>query len=602
VLRRPAPGRQGPGVTRRLRPGLHYAPVAGGIVFVSPRRSFALTGPATLLALLDRIVPMLEDGSDVPAMVAALGREELRPAVESVIGSLDRYGMLLDESRLTAPGPTASERVRFAGAIAHLETLADDPNEALRRVRATRAVVRGGGPQAATATEALVNAGFVQVGVHHPPGDEPEPLGETPLPETCAVDDVDGEELEIALFAPGARHPSGPTVTVPVRWSGAVLLSGPVLGGEGDRARHAALLRRVAGWAEREGLDGASRPLGPMLAAAYAAHAAFEWAGLGPGPPVAHVVHSALEADEILVATRPAPLAPAGRPDPGPSPSPSPSPSRAAAPGPGAAPGRGEAGGAEIAHATAAVTAALPLLARWTGLGRWDMPGDLAQIPVAITILAGREATVPERILGWGTTAAHASLDAILGLLRQAARAEDGLGVAVGVAAAGRAEPDGVLDGVLRLLVVELDAGEPLHVSAVDVEGRRRWRTLTDGEGAEPHLVLAGLAGCELTLAEVRGPDGAILAAQWGLGLGSATSAIGAAIAAQRARAAGGGPCRSCDPTSAVIVERPEIVEPIREEARRWLGAHDRTPRSARRGPDAVLGPLPLWSGRVWFA
>lgn len=580
-------------MTRRLRPGLHYAPVARGIIFVSPRRSFALTGPATLLALLDHVVPMLEDGSDVPAIIASLGREELRSVVESIVGSLDRHGMLLDESLLTKPAPSPSERVRFAGAIAHLETIADDPNGALRRVRAARAVVRGGGPHAVSATEALVNTGFGEVSLDHPPGRPPEPLGDMPLPDTRQVTGVDGTQLEIDVFVAGYETEGRPTITVPVRWTGTVLLCGPVLEGEADSGRHEALLRRVADWAERERLDGASRPLGPMLAAAYAAHAAFEWVGLGPGSPSAHVLHSALEADEIVLDLPPAPLVPVSPPTPLVSVSPPQAQESSRTPEEAIAPG--ESAAAEIAHAAEAVTVALTLLARWSGLARWDMPGDLAQIPVAITVLAGRDASIPKRILGWGPTEAHASLDAILGLLRCAAGAEDG----PGVAAAGRVESDGILDGVLRLLVAELDAIEPFDTSSLDIEGRRRWRTLTGGDGIDATLALAGLAGSALALAEVRGPDGTTLAAQWGLGVAAATSALGGAIAAHRTRT--GGRCATCDPTSAVLVQRSDLVDPVREAARQWLGVHDRGVRSARRGPDAVLGTLPLWSGRVWF-
>jgi hypothetical protein len=543
-------------------------------MFISPRRSFAITGPPTLLALLDRIVPMLEDGSDVPALVAALGRESLRPVVESIIGSLERHGMLLDPARLTTPEPTPSERTRFAGAIAHLETIAEDPNGALRRVRAAYAVVRGGGPQAASASEALVSSGFGDVSVEHPPGKEPEPLGDMPLPDPRAVEGVDDHQLEIAVALRG-DDAGEEFASVPVCWTGGVLLCGPVVESDGDRDRHAALVRRVADWAEREQLDGATRPLGPMLAAAFAAHAAFERVGLGRGPGLAHVVHSALEADEIALDEASAVAAPAA-PAPGPE----------------------ESAGAEIAHATEAITAAGRLLERWSGLARWDMPGDLPQIPVAITVLAGRDSSVPERMLGWGTTEAHASLDAVLGLLRCAAWAGDG----PGVIAAGRDERDGVLDGVLRLLLEELGTPEPLALSALDVEGRRRWRALTDGEGFDAHLVLAPLDGGELALAEIHGPDGETLASQWGLGAAAATSVLGAVIARRRAIAASGGPCHSCDPTSAVLVERPGLVDPVREAVERWLAAHDRTPHCARRGPDAVLRELPLWSGRVWFA
>jgi hypothetical protein len=558
-------------VTQRLRPGLHYAPVREGVIFISARRSFVLAGPQTLLALLDRVVPMLEEGTDVPTIVAALGREDLGPVLERILGSLERHGLLLDESRLTAPAPSDAERSRFAGAIAHLETYADDPYAALQRLRRARAVVRGAGSQAASAGEALVNSGFGGVAVHHPPGAQPDPLGATEVPNPRAVDDVDGNQLEIAVVptvdGAGARAP----ICVPVRWAGAVLLCGPVLESDDDRSRHAALLDRVAGWAEREPFGGASLPLGTMLGAAYAAHAAFERVALGPRAPVAHVVHSALEADEVALDS------PAAAP-----------PKEASS----------SAADAHIAYATEAVSAAAPLLARWSGFARWDMPSDLAQIPVSVTVVVGREAFVPDRVMGWGATQAHASLDAILGLLRCAVAAEDG----PGVAAAGREEADGLLDGVLRLLPRELGERKPLDPSALDVEGRRRWRTLTESEGVDASLVLARLPGSELVLVEVCTAGGRPIAAQWGLGgAGAAASALGAAIAGRRANAAGGGPCANSDPTSALLVESPERNEPM-NEAQRWLDAHGHSVQIRRRAPDAVLGSLPLWSGRVWLA
>jgi hypothetical protein len=133
----------------RARPGLHYAPVPGGVYFSGTRGQFVLRGSELLYAVADGCVPLLRAGTTEDALVAEFGTERARPAVRHLLGKLRENGLLLDPAALTEPEPPAELAARHADALARLTARLDDPYAAFARLR--RARVRLHGPTTATA-------------------------------------------------------------------------------------------------------------------------------------------------------------------------------------------------------------------------------------------------------------------------------------------------------------------------------------------------------------------------------------------------------------------------------------------------------------------
>ncbi|MFE6092005.1 hypothetical protein ACFQ7M_08455 [Streptomyces massasporeus] len=131
------------------RPGLHYAPVPGGVYFSGTRGQFVLRGSELLYAVADGCVPLLRAGTTEDALVAEFGTERARPAVRHLLGKLRENGLLLDPAALTEPEPPAALAARHAETLARLTARLDDPYAAFARLR--RARVRLHGPTTATA-------------------------------------------------------------------------------------------------------------------------------------------------------------------------------------------------------------------------------------------------------------------------------------------------------------------------------------------------------------------------------------------------------------------------------------------------------------------
>ncbi|MFD8223319.1 hypothetical protein ACFV16_04000 [Streptomyces massasporeus] len=131
------------------RPGLHYAPVPGGVYFSGTRGQFVLRGSELLYAVADGCVPLLRAGTTEDALVAEFGTERARPAVRHLLGKLRENGLLLDPAALTEPEPPAELAARHAETLARLTARLDDPYAAFARLR--RARVRLHGPTTATA-------------------------------------------------------------------------------------------------------------------------------------------------------------------------------------------------------------------------------------------------------------------------------------------------------------------------------------------------------------------------------------------------------------------------------------------------------------------
>ncbi|MFJ2928474.1 hypothetical protein ACIPIU_26135 [Streptomyces massasporeus] len=163
-------------VPLRARPGLHYAPVPGGVYFSGTRGQFVLRGSELLYAVADGCVPLLRAGTTEDALVAEFGTERARPAVRHLLGKLRENGLLLDPAALTEPEPPAELAARHADTLARLTARLDDPYAAFARLR--RARVRLHGPTTATAPalRGLRRAGVADVTATALPVTPPTPL------------------------------------------------------------------------------------------------------------------------------------------------------------------------------------------------------------------------------------------------------------------------------------------------------------------------------------------------------------------------------------------------------------------------------------------
>ncbi|MEU0175413.1 hypothetical protein ABZ178_19000 [Streptomyces massasporeus] len=160
----------------RARPGLHYAPVPGGVYFSGTRGQFVLRGSELLYAVADGCVPLLRAGTTEDALVAEFGTERARPAVRHLLGKLRENGLLLDPATLTEPEPPAELAARHADTLARLTARLDDPYAAFARLR--RARVRLHGPTTATAPalRGLRRAGVADATATALPMTPPTPL------------------------------------------------------------------------------------------------------------------------------------------------------------------------------------------------------------------------------------------------------------------------------------------------------------------------------------------------------------------------------------------------------------------------------------------
>ncbi|WP_158801353.1 hypothetical protein [Streptomyces sp. NRRL S-37] len=151
-----APGTDAP---LRARPGLHYAPVPGGVYFSGTRGQFVLSGSDLMYAVADGCVPLLEAGTTEDALVAEFGTERARPAVRHLVARLRENGLLLDPAAFTEPEPPAEVRARYADTLARLAARLDDPYAAFARLRRARVELRGPDTATAPARRGLHRAG-----------------------------------------------------------------------------------------------------------------------------------------------------------------------------------------------------------------------------------------------------------------------------------------------------------------------------------------------------------------------------------------------------------------------------------------------------------
>ncbi|MFJ6555592.1 hypothetical protein ACIQNT_25675 [Streptomyces luteogriseus] len=225
------------------RPGLHYAPVPGGVYFSGTRGQFVLRGSELLYAVADGCVPLLRAGTTEDALVAEFGTERARPAVRHLLGKLRENGLLLDPATLTEPEPPAELAARHADTLARLTARLDDPYAAFARLR--RARVRLHGPTTATAPalRGLRRAGVTDVTATAVP-QTPAPL--VPVCDPAMYADpallsgrsgsAGGSRALIPAGDPAVRPPSTPAGDPAVEGTGTRTPVGdPAVNGTGTR-------------------------------------------------------------------------------------------------------------------------------------------------------------------------------------------------------------------------------------------------------------------------------------------------------------------------------------------------------------------------------
>ncbi|MGH9126021.1 MAG: hypothetical protein ACRDZ8_15040 [Acidimicrobiales bacterium] len=635
----------------RLRPGMHYAPIDGGVYFSIARAAFVVKGPRSLFPVVDSCVPLLEDGSDLDGLVAAVGVEAARSLIGRLLGTFDDRGLLIHLDRLSRPEPPPEERDRFPETLAYLEAHCDDPYAAFHRVRTAHALLIGPAKALAPAVRGLLRAGVRQViaacdrpehlarlAARHPQlrllplplGGLPAPQSE-PLPDVVVVVSHDEFPSDLVGQLPDS------CLTVPVRVGKDLAIVGPAVGaavaanaGQLTGAVAAeGLWARAGDWQTLDGGELLVQPSGDLLAGALAGQAALDaLSGLNPGR--VHLVHGPdLASDAITPALAsgstygpPADAvlrSPQGSPAGSILSSPHGSPAGVALPTPA-----GEPVGPALPTPTGAPVGEgtnrwhQPMSARWVGLFRLSIPEELPQMPLALTLADGRSHCFQGRVAGFGPDQQTASSEAGLETLRRhcaglarAGRDQVFAGPAIGgpppsaVPAAGLDEARGLLDGALRLLARDLlsesDGSEVAWMDLDDVAGRRLWRTLEDHERTPLLVTTSQAAGLGWHLVSIRHrATGAPLATGWGptCEVGTRVALSYALATAQVRRTVDAG--YPAPPRQAGYLAQmhdasfDQLVDGIARSTRRWRL------RCQRLAADAVAGAITAWCGWVW--
>ena len=562
----------------KARPGLHYAPVPGGVYFAGTSTQFMMRGWDLLFTVADVCVPLLEDGATEDDLVAALGSEHARPAVRHLTEGLRTHGLLLEPGRLTVPEPPATVREQHAEALALLESVCADPYAAFAALRAATVVLAGPPEATGPAARGLIRAGAGRVVVAGTPGED--------MPE-------DADAMLVCVGAgdePAPPEPDGrPVMIVPVVLDDRLLLAGPVIRDGTSLRTWSALRARALAWADPAA--GPPRPVADALAGALAAQLLFETLTGVAGEGDAHVVHGAdLAAERVAVRRADAQLQVWRRP--------------------------GDSEPAPMPGVAEAVDLAGTVTAQWTGLVALA-PGDsLPQLPLALREARYRGAR-PGSVVAWGVDKESATVAVALAALRQSAgapldrgdpdrgdpgRGSPGRGSRNVTDAAGLTEDAWLLDGALRLL-----AGRtlPLHavpVDGLDPEAMRFWREIQRAEPGQYAIEVRHVPGLGWLLGRVESArTGETLGLAWGPDEDTAVQrSLGTALARAQLRAVtGAGESVPLLNTDALCFVADEEIIALRTRARVLRAVGRARYRGCRAAADPVLGDVPLWFGPV---
>jgi len=606
----------------KARPGLHFAPVPGGVYFSGTRGRFVLRGAEVLFAVAEVSVPLLEAGTTEDELVAELGTERARPAVRHLVTQLRENGLLLDPAALTVPEPPAAVRARHADSLARLASRLDDPYAAFARLRGTRVELRGSAAAVAPAERGLRRAGVERITTadtntpgttttsaaagtpadgttaHATPAGAPA-ANATP-PSTPAGDPAVGTTADLNPVGDPAVHPTGGlnpigdpmagtaaitfltgtgtgtgtgresgdvtwaetdgTLHIPVLLGPELTLVGPA---GASRATWDAFRGRALSWARAEGVEPAPGPVSHALAGALAAQLLADVLTGVAEPGEAHVLHGRdLTADRVTVTG--APVTEAAE-----------------------VADLDDLPAEEFPEPESALAAAGAVAARWTGLLASTQGENLPQMPLALRTAEQRtDDTGPGTVTAWAAHQEAATVAAALAALRDRSSGTPG------TPAAGLTREHWLLDGALRQLAGTATESAPSE-PALDPEGHRILAALRAlPRHAEPVLGLAQVQGVDWTLARVSA-GGAVVGAGWGPTPTEATyaalcTALAAAQADDRAAVA---PLS----TDALLT----VDDATRAALRNQLVAAGLTCRGHARRTDPLLGEIPLWYGPV---
>ena len=540
----------------RARPYLHYAPVPGGVFFSAAREQLVLRGSDLLFGVADTCVPLLETGATEDELVRALGTERARPLIRHLLGELGERGMLLDESAFTVAEPAPELRAQYAGSLAYLESVSDDPYAAFAAVRDAKVVLYGPAEVVDPAVRGLIRAGVGTVVV----------VGE-PAGDCTAWADADAV-IRVGDREHGPRSVPDGAFLVPVELDDRVLLAGPGIRAGEEQPGWSAFGQRARRWADADGIGPAARPVADALIGALAAQLVFRTlAGLAPAG-TAHVVHGAeLVAEEVVLGSTESTVdgtwtlaAVAAEPMPEP----------------------------EDAISSAAV-----LVSRWTGLfARGGSEDDLPQLPLSLREVSYR-AYGSGSVFGWGVDQQGATVGIALEALRRTVTGP-------GVPAAGVTAEHWLLDGALRLLAADAAPLETVSDEDLGPETARVRRVL-DQQGAGPYEVgMRHVPGLDWRLAEVTGAGGTVARA-WGPDADTAVrEAVGTTLAGlQVAPFRAGGPDAPAPRTDALLFAADPTLALLRKQVEGIAATAGLEFRGRPRRHDPVLGDIPFWYGPV---
>jgi hypothetical protein len=571
----------------KARTHLHYAPVAGGVYFSSARTQFVMRGPEMLFGVVDVCVSLLEAGATEDEMVAALRSERSRPVVGHLCRELRSHGMLLDLERLTVGEPTGEVRLRHPEALAHLESISDDPYAVFARLRAATVLLCGPASCVLPAARGLARAG---VGLLILATSQPDDvaatahrLGAEVVALTCeeigrvgrAVQAVficgDGKAAgaeDFVLGRDGGWLPKGVPV-VPVWLDDRVVLAGPALREPAPRNALLALRDRVLIWAGAVADGAVPRPVADALVGALAGQMLFELLTEGAVAGEAHIVHGADLTTDRIVVQRPRPPGGAWR-------------------------ALADADAAATPQVTDVIEAINAISARWTGLFELAGGDYLPQLPLALRRVDYRTAT-PGTVIAWGSDQQAATVHVAVQALRE-------LSTRDGIAAAGLTEERWLLDGALRL---STDSAQPLRDIAPDdlaPDTLRLWRGLRSYEPDPITARLLHIPGVDWHLGRVElTRNGDILGQGWApSGAEAIHAAIGTALADAQIRQLDGrdrlAVALNTDP---LTFADTSVISTLRKSVTEYAAANGTAFHGRPESADTAPGATVIWSGPV---
>jgi hypothetical protein len=542
-------------VRLKLRPAVHYAPLANGVYLAGPGAPFVFQGSPALFRIADVCLPLLEDGADEDSLVAAVD-PRARPVVRKLLDALDTHGLLLRPEQLSVPEPDEATRHEYAEILAHLEAHSTDPYADFARLRKTRALLVGPCDAVLPAARGLWRAGVraLVLAVDDPATAERtgRRLG-VPVHEARVAEEAAHHADAVLSFTEaGAEDPVAAAALpatvryVPVRLGGPLGQVGPVLLGSAAEPTSIALWQRAVNWALQRPSEPPLRPASDALAGALAAELLLSAMTTGLAAPQAHALQGpGLTATPLLL---PAPVTDA-------------------------------AGPAEL---VAAVTGT------FLGPLAGETPYELPQLPLALARMTAVDLPGRPAFVRWGDNQAEAALEAALEALRAVVTSTE----PEGAAAAGIDETRALLDGALRLLAERAaTTGEAVDPGMLPEWPASLWRTLADYELTSFEAELAALPEVDWRLARLRHPDGRPLSAAWGPDAVTAlTHALGEALTQVQAGV----------PAVLGTAALTTADQPTLDTLRRQLAPYGPTARRA--APDPLLGVSPLWHGSVVLA